>query len=433
MGNRKRNRGRKGNKKNVRHEVKNLKKEERAIVNRSREMVPAALSKIVRSRPMIMGMRRRPGRGLHQPNGGERITLRGREYLGQATITTSNVVGDSIFHHVVAPQTLTGTRLQIFSNLYERWRPKKWTITYVPQTGTGTSGNLVMYYEPDPSDPVPNGQLAINRAMSSRGIDFPVYSTNTPSISARMEKQFTNLYTSDTVETRTSQAGYIEAFCNFTPAATFTAGQFVLDYEIEFFKPLLELNTQNLVLNQASFQAVTPSSTAMWGTSNTANLNNAIPVTIYSAGAGLRFQPAGKNVSYLLVWRATNVGAMTNPAIAFTTTLGGVVTTNVSTYASDATHTILVYNFTVPDTGQLQIAQAVALGQVPTGVNYFITRVNSLFTAPRMMPIDKKVDYLFQLIQQVLKKEETNQSEETPQGEPDLEQLVKKYLTAQVK
>jgi len=408
------------------HGLKAVMRKEKKIEHNKKSAIPAAVGGMVRSRvaKVSMGVRHNTNTGA---SGGERIRLKGREFISYATISATQHIGDSIFQSVVSPQSLTGTRLQVFAQLYERWRPIRWKITYIPNIGTGATGSLVMYYEPDPTDPLPSGQLAIQRAMSATGVDFPIYTQNRPSVTAKVEKEFTNLFTNDGVETRLSQAGYIACFCGFESSSLLTVGQFVLDYDIEFFKPLLELSSQALSLSQSAYSVTTPTAIGVFGSLIVANPNNSINVT-RTASTIIRFTPAGTNVVYGLLLRLTSASATSNISLSLTSDGFKTVTANVSTFAIEATKAIYWVNFSAPDTFPINIAQTTSAGVAPITVNFMLTRMNSLLSSVRT-PIDVRMSKVEDLLKQFFLKEEGQDSGGSVEETPDLEGLIKKYLT----
>jgi len=420
-----------------------LQNEIKKIAKAEHRALPAAVDNIISSRPARMGIpgrnggkrgkrKRRGGGGMRGKfAGGERVTLSGREYLAAVNVTSTQQIGDTLFSGIVSPGAINGSRLQIFSGLYERWKLKRWVVTYIPEVGTSTPGNLVLYYEPDPTDFVPDGQAAISKAMSSKGIDFPVYSMSRPKIGAKVEKEFTNLYTTDSVEVRMSQAGLMVLFCNFvsTFSGTTTVGQLVLDYEIEFFKPLLELNTGAFSTSQVTVQITSPTFNTMFGTGFVEQGEATIDLTRIS-GSVITFQPRSAGDVYLFMMRGTSTATLAAPNIVITNASGKGVAANYSEYAATSTVWIYLVNMTALDNSLITITQGQSTSNNPATSFLNIIRVNSTLTRKKKTKVETKIDQIEQLLYKLLSEKDSSYVlQDTTIAPVPVEELIKKYLS----
>ncbi len=181
------------------------------------------------------------GKGvIRQTSSKNSTTITGEELIGAVNVITTQQQGDNLGTYPIAPQNYDGTRLQILASLYEQYKVLHWSVEYIPSVGTGASGNIMMYIDPDVSDNPGTGLPAVQKAMTAKGIDFPIY--NKAKVTYRPVKGMTDLYTSDGTDLRFSQGGNVFVLSNTTGfAAATTVGALILKYKIKFFKPLLEV------------------------------------------------------------------------------------------------------------------------------------------------------------------------------------------------
>jgi hypothetical protein len=209
-----------------------------------------------------------------------------------------------------------------------------------------------------------------------------VYSTNKASITAKVEAGFTDLFTSDSVEIRFSQCGYIACFCNFVQSsAGFTAGSFILDYDIEFFKPLLELNAVSISFAQASGFFTNPTTSNMYGTGLTLNPNNSINLGWVSS-VQVQFTPQA-GATYLILHRYETPTLSTNPAPNFTVASGVAPVINVNKFIGSSSGFVNWTNIQAKTSNPIFITQIQPLGNTPTVGEIFIQRANSSLTRKR--------------------------------------------------
>jgi len=180
----------------------------------------------------------RNGKNKRRSNG---IILKGSQLLRTVSIATSAVVGDVLATIDLSPSVTNVGPLQFQSQLFERFRIRKFTIEYDTQMPTSTIGQLVMYSDPDPNDDPGSGQLTINRALSTKnGKAFALYSNQKHN--CLFNKAM--LWTSPGNEDRLTSGGKFYLLCNFSagnlPDNPTDVGTLILHYEVEFDVPIWE-------------------------------------------------------------------------------------------------------------------------------------------------------------------------------------------------
>jgi hypothetical protein len=163
-----------------------------------------------------------------------RLMIADREFIGSVTVTNSQSMGDHLVRTVLAPQNLTGTRLQVFSRLYEKYRFRKAVIHYVPMVGSTTVGTIIGFVDVDVADQPPTGTLSVRCAESATGSQMHHVFQKGQYRLPQNEGNQQFFFTDNTAEERLSQQGMIDivGVSPFTSAATL--GFLYLEYEIEF-------------------------------------------------------------------------------------------------------------------------------------------------------------------------------------------------------
>jgi hypothetical protein len=165
--------------------------------------------------------------------GSERRRETGSIYLGQ--IRTGTSTGSEIFiSALMAPATLAPSRLAQYAGMFSRWRLRGMTLRYEPSCGTSTSGSLIMWFDNDPTTPIPSvssrGEVCLNHQCASI---FSVWSPTKCTWKAPfVDKPF---YTAQNPDLREFSAGRI-VVCTDTllPNNTYL-GRVYLDFDVEFF------------------------------------------------------------------------------------------------------------------------------------------------------------------------------------------------------
>lgn len=189
--------------------------------------------------PTAVTRKRKGGKRSRPSTNKDGIIEKGTAYLGTVSVTSTTGVGDILNSLEVHPRTCANDMIKFFLNFYEKWKFIKWSVEYVPQVGTNTDGNILMYHDPDVYDAPGLNANAIPKGLSaSRYADFPVYSKRT--VSCKWPKG-PQLWTSfDGVDNRNSSAGYVFVMSNSIFSAAKTMGTLVLHYELAFSGRLTE-------------------------------------------------------------------------------------------------------------------------------------------------------------------------------------------------
>jgi len=163
------------------------------------------------------------------------VRLNGREFLGNVTSTAEQVPGTILKTQQIAPQYLANGRLAAFSALFEKYRFEKVRISYSPQVGTGTAGQIFNFFDYDPTDPVDDGDIsAVYRASNaSDSIDLAVWRTASLGMSQKLRQ--TSFYTSMGVDPRNEIQAMFYVISNYTTTTAIQLGSLVMEYTIAFY------------------------------------------------------------------------------------------------------------------------------------------------------------------------------------------------------
>jgi hypothetical protein len=164
------------------------------------------------------------------------LLVKDREYIGQVSISDTQAVGDHVFRTILSPQDLAGTRIQVYSRLYEKYRFRKATVHYVPMCGSTKEGTLIGYCDVDVLDAPQTGVGAVRNAESATGSKmFHIFQPSQFHL-PQNEGNGEFFYTDTGEDVRLSQQGLIDIVCvSGNPSAQpISAGFLYLDYEIEF-------------------------------------------------------------------------------------------------------------------------------------------------------------------------------------------------------
>lgn len=168
---------------------------------------------------------------------------RGTEMLGFVSVTDNTAIGSVLFQFDVSPRAIEGSRLSAMSFLWEKYRFRKLRIRYEPMVSANTDGQIVMYFDKDPADPLPTtGVPALRNALSTAGSrSSPVYQSMTVEhLSEAKSILFTDPSASLTVTSRElnrfTEVGDL-IILSASVLASRVYGTVYMDYEIEWFDP----------------------------------------------------------------------------------------------------------------------------------------------------------------------------------------------------
>lgn len=159
-----------------------------------------------------------------------------------AVAGASETLGSVIATYPLTPESWTGTRLQIFAGLYEKWRLRRASLEWRPAVGTTTAGSFILYHDPDPSDAAGStGATLVRKAASAKArTEFQVYQPAKLAITppSGTPPMFTDMPSGSDARL----ASYGNFFLvNDTPLPTVAAlGNLYMTLEIEFQRPILE-------------------------------------------------------------------------------------------------------------------------------------------------------------------------------------------------
>lgn len=201
-------------------------------------------------------------------------TMVGKEQIGIITVGPGNNPGDILYQMTIAPQAISGTRLQLLATLWERYDPINSSFSFESSCGTATPGQIIMAFDPDPSDVLVSGANMVSRALDNNGKKFAPYeSTN---LNYRREGKTPTLYTNSGVDPRLSLIGTLYVVSNASwgnLSGTTTLGTINWNYEIKFHKPTTEAGN-NSATNTASCTVTTPAPGGIFGASISNDANS---------------------------------------------------------------------------------------------------------------------------------------------------------------
>lgn len=140
--------------KTVRRSVGQKSRSQKSAASRA---VPVAYSMARRVRPTTTSM------------SGDTMTLKGTEYIGPLTITSSQKAGDVLLDFMIAAGNTVFTQLQIYRNMYQRFVFEQVAIHFDSFVATSTNGGVTGYFDADVDDVDPTGEAALQVAALSKG------------------------------------------------------------------------------------------------------------------------------------------------------------------------------------------------------------------------------------------------------------------------
>jgi len=140
------------------------------------------------SRPLRMGLRQ-THRTSEDKEGN--VMVPGEIPLGSVTLRQAGatggpiVAGDIVRNEIlIRPGALTGTRMALFAQAFEKYRFKEAELIYRPSCASTTGGQLVAYFEVDPNEVVNSATSTIvdiqSRAVSHQGAQ--IFNSFTPAV-----------------------------------------------------------------------------------------------------------------------------------------------------------------------------------------------------------------------------------------------------------
>lgn len=194
------------------------------------------------------------------------VVLEGKEFYSNVTTGGSAPVqGTLLYSNSIAPQALNTTRMKQFSALFDRYEFLNFQMHYTPSVGTATTGSLVHYFDPDPTDIIgPPTVDLIRDALSTKGAAvFPVYQESRTTL---VNKSRPELFTSSGVEARLVYQGTYFMLADGALATNTTYGVLYFTYKVRFWSPHTQIQEVNTNSCEIIGSPATADSTAPYGT-----------------------------------------------------------------------------------------------------------------------------------------------------------------------
>jgi hypothetical protein len=83
------------------------------------------------------------------------IVVRGTEFLTAVFNGPAPAAGQAFINIPVSPAEFSGTRLELFARMYEKYLFTKMSFEYVPSVAYDKAGSIILAYDRDPSDATP--------------------------------------------------------------------------------------------------------------------------------------------------------------------------------------------------------------------------------------------------------------------------------------
>lgn len=240
------------------------------------------------------------------------IRVRGTEYLAGLSSTASPAAGQCLLNMPVSPADWAGTRIELFSRMYEKYLFRKLDFEYIPTAASTTTGSVVIAYDRDPSDDTPPPGLAGIHTYTSWQdavvTDVKVGRT----AHCPLNQPDTGYYVNDVPggDERLSDQGQIYVAQVEPSQPSSQLGSLLVHYDLELFVPQMETQPP------LNFSGKQPVSKTPLGTDNRSVLGLLVDALAPSIAAAAQrsYQPivnaAGKAVVRLSegVYRATLTG-----------------------------------------------------------------------------------------------------------------------------
>lgn len=266
------------------------------------------------------------------PGGGVRIS--GTEYIGAATATSSNKLGDILMSQTLNPLTILTSRISQFAQLFTKYKFVKLVFHYTPAKNFTTDGNLAMYIDRDVEDPYSTtpgtGTISQYKAIVAH-MDCKEFSVLEDAVtflrpSADLMAYYVDL--DSTAEQRLSQQGKFWLAMGLNPPASGTVQygavhmQFVIDLWEPSFNTSQSLTAATTSDLQQSWNGLPKTTNAWLGDTNTYYVNDLeVNVGQWSLNAyQITWQGIAGALYMLVVWiKASSFSASTGSNIGVPT------------------------------------------------------------------------------------------------------------------
>lgn len=179
-------------------------------------------------------------------NGSRRgsIRVKGQDWLGRIVASASEVPGYVYLEIYINPLTITGSRLSLFAQLYDKFRFGLLKFHFVPSGSTQTRGSVILAYDRDISDATPplgDGGIRQFLAMMD-AVNSPIWAPCTAVCPLSHPEE--GLWCNPVVggDERLAFQGQLYVAC--MEPSSLTAGQAIgdlfMEYDVEFFDPQLD-------------------------------------------------------------------------------------------------------------------------------------------------------------------------------------------------
>jgi hypothetical protein len=170
------------------------------------------------------------------------IIVHGREFISGVASGGSIVGGQALVNLPVSPADWQGTRLELFSRMYEKYLFKRLKFIFIPAVTSTTAGSLILAYDRDPSDATPPAGPAGIRQFLSWANTLAGDVKLKLEINCPLLAPDTGYYVNDIPggDERLSDQGQIYVACLVPPPINTTLGSLIVEYECEFFIPNME-------------------------------------------------------------------------------------------------------------------------------------------------------------------------------------------------
>jgi len=165
----------------------------------------------------------------------------GRDYIGQVkTSSAGQTSGDILASFSLKPISFTNSRVRLMTQLFEKFRFKKFEMHYEPSTATSTSGSLVAAVLRDPNDEVTVGTVNTQEIISCSG--FGESQVWAPHVARMVSENVPYLFCQKgNSDNRLASQGVYKIAAYTDLAANLVLGSLYIDYVIEFQDQLNEI------------------------------------------------------------------------------------------------------------------------------------------------------------------------------------------------
>lgn len=235
------------------------------------------------------------------------LSLKGSDFLGTVTAKAERTTASEAIlkSFPVTPSGYPGTRITQISQLYERYRLRKFNFRYVPAVPSTVACQLIFYVDLDPLDDpssISDLDILLRQAVAQTGSQqWNFYVAKTIGMATRRDDQL--YYTGeDKQNLRFSQqgTGYLLQVTDIlgidgtASTADIVAGSIYLDWEVEFQTP--QINPEATVLtNRVPYDVGLDGYVDLAGTAidSAIRVGGFTPGALYAVSIGGGFSPGG--------------------------------------------------------------------------------------------------------------------------------------------